>query len=82
MEKVLGDINPGDLMTKNLAQAKVEEFIYDLSQEYKTGRAETSLKMAEGAGEEKGMKEETKKERKQTSKKEQEEEWAYLLAAH
>ena len=43
--KVLGTENPGDLMTKYLGQNVIIKLMKKLSQEFRDGRADTSLKI-------------------------------------
>ena len=45
IEKVLGRDNPADLMTKNLALRKIEQYMDFMGQEFKEGRAEKSLNL-------------------------------------
>ena len=45
VEKVRGEENPADLMTKHLAAAKVEEHMKKIGQGYRTGRSEVSLRL-------------------------------------
>ena len=45
IEKVKGENNPADLMTKYLAVKKVDQFMEDISQSFEEGRADTSLKV-------------------------------------
>ena len=46
MEKIQGDNNPADLLTKNVDAAKRVKFTGMCSQRYRQGRAEKSLKLA------------------------------------
>ena len=45
IEKVLGTNNPADLMTKNFTRSKIDQYMELLSQEFKDGRAEKSLRV-------------------------------------
>ena len=45
VKKILGDANPADLLTKNVPAAKVEKSMELIGQEYRTGRAEVSVKL-------------------------------------
>ena len=45
VKKILGDDNPADLLTKNVPAAKVEQIMELIGREYKTGRAEVSVKL-------------------------------------
>ena len=45
VKKVLGDENVADLMTKNLAEKKMLQFIDDMNCSYLGGRAETGLQL-------------------------------------
>ena len=45
VQKVPGEWNPADLLTKSLSQAKVERFVGMASQKFVEGRAEASLRL-------------------------------------
>ena len=45
IQKVPGEWNPADLLTKGLSQAKMERFVGMASQKFADGRAETSLRL-------------------------------------
>ena len=45
LNKVAGEENPADLMTKNVNEAKVIKFMDMINQEYQEGRAEAGLKV-------------------------------------
>ena len=45
IEKVAGEDNPADLMTKNVGQELIKRHMGSLSQEFRTGRAERSLQL-------------------------------------
>ena len=44
VKKVLGTANPADAMTKHLAGPRIAEHMASMSQEYRTGRAQMSLR--------------------------------------
>ena len=48
VQKVPGEWNPADLLTKSLSQAKVERFVGMASQKFVEGRAEASLRLKDG----------------------------------
>ena len=45
VDKVAGEMNPADLMTKNLMQTKMDAHMSRLRQEYRSGRAHASLQL-------------------------------------
>ena len=42
-QKVLGTLNPADVMTKYLGQKEIEKYMGMLNQEYRSGRADGAL---------------------------------------
>ena len=50
MQKVRGEWNPADLLTKGLNREKMERFIHLASQRVVTGRAEKSLELQRSSG--------------------------------
>ena len=46
MEKVVGEKNPADLLTKYLTANKSEQFVNMAGQEYRGGRADQTLELA------------------------------------
>ena len=45
IDKVKGEENPADLMTKHVPVKKITQFMQDISQDFEGGRAEWSLKI-------------------------------------
>ena len=48
LQKVPGEWNPADLLTKGLSQAKTERFVGMASQKFADGRADASLRLKSG----------------------------------
>ena len=45
VDKVWGEENPADLLTKNLAAPKIKDHMSRINQEFRPGRADMSLKL-------------------------------------